>query len=258
MKIHFTTSTFSDKTVLNSFIDMYGQSSVEEAEVIVCLGGDGFLLEYIHSFLDNDTHNIPPIYGMNTGTIGFLLNKVVDPIENLINKIQKAKVVALNPLYAVVYDKSGKVFCKYALNEVSLFRKTRQAAKIKVSVNNSVRIEEIIGDGILLSTPAGSTAYNRSAGGPIVPLGGRMLPLTPICPFRPRNWSGALLPYDSVVEIEVNEEEKRPVALVADSFEIQDVKKTSISIAEDISITLLFNDDECLEEKIFSEQFYNV
>ena len=256
MKIHFASSPYSDEKVINSFIEIYGQSSVEEADAIVCLGGDGFLLEHIHTYLDNGVYNLPPIYGMNTGTIGFLLNKFSDASENLIERIEKAKIVTLNPLYCVIRDQENNVFDKYALNEVSLFRTTRQAAKIKVFVNDSVKIEEIIGDGILVSTPAGSTAYNRSAGGPIIPLSGRLLPLTPICPFRPRNWKGALLPYNSTVKFEINEAEKRPVSVVTDSFEIKNAKDVVCGIAGHININLLFGDEDCLEDKIFSEQFY--
>lgn len=256
MKIHFTTSDYSDVTIFETLVSKYGQSNITDADTIVCLGGDGYLLEFIHSRLSNDNLYVPPIFGINTGTVGFLLNEMIDLSENLIEKIENSKEITLNPLYAVIKDQNNKTFCKYALNEVSLFRKSRQAAKIKVTVNGVDRIEEIIGDGILLSTPAGSTAYNRSAGGPIIPLGGNLLPLTPICPFRPRNWRGALLPYNSVVKFGTNEPEKRPVSVVADSFEVENAKEVVCSVAHDINIHLLFGNKNCLEEKIFSEQFY--
>lgn len=257
MKIHFVESNYSKDSLKQYYTELYNNYSYEECDVVVCIGGDGFLLEFLHTILsDKDIVN-KPVYGINTGTVGFLLNSY-NKEDDILLKIKNSKNIVLNPLCATVYDKNDKIFCKYAFNEVSLYRQTRQAAKLTVSINDKTRIEEIIGDGILLSTPAGSTAYNRSAGGPIVPLGGNLLPLTPICPFRPRNWHGALLPYNSIVKIEVNEEEKRPVALVADSFEIQYVVKAYISIAKDISVNLLFNDKDCLEEKIFSEQFYNI
>lgn len=256
MKLHFKASNFPERDRYLSYLnDRYNSVPLEDADYIVCLGGDGFLLESIHDIVNQNIDVDIPIYGMNMGTVGFLLNEV--NLDLIVDNIENSKKITLYPLITHIKDAYDNVITKHAFNEVSLYRQSKQAAKIGVSINFKSRIDEIIGDGILLSTPAGSTAYNRSAGGPIVPLNGNLLPLTPICPFRPRNWKGALIPFDSLVRFDIHEQEKRPVSVVADSFEIRNASCVTCNIDRQKKIHLLFNDKNCLEERIFSEQFWN-
>lgn len=230
-------------------IQRYGNCSFAAADFIVALGGDGFMLETLHQVLGQDIS----VYGMNCGSIGFLMNNFSE--NDLIERLRQAQVALLHPLRMRVTTRAGLVQEAVALNEVSLLREMRQAAKIRVSVDGKVRLPELICDGVLVSTPAGSTAYNLSAHGPIVPLTANLLPLTPISAFRPRRWKGALLPSSAEIEFDVLESEKRPVAAVADAQEVRDV--ISVSVREERSLTarVLFDPDQGLSERILTEQF---
>ena len=225
---------------------------LEEADVAVVLGGDGFMLQTLHHMLDNG--RVIPAYGVNLGTVGFLMNRQRSA-RAITERVARAKAIAVNPLEMVATTGSGKeeTFC--AINEVSLLRETRQTAKLEVRVNGKVRLAELAGDGVLVATPAGSTAYNSSANGPILPLGSAMLALTAISPFRPRRWRGAILPDHYAIEFRVLEPEKRPVAAVADQKELRDILAVRIRVARECQLTLLFDPGKSLEERIFSEQF---
>lgn len=228
---------------------LYPHVEPREAEVFVVLGGDGFLLETLHE-LGGDRR---PIYGMNQGTVGFLLNTYRE--EALAERLMAAVHVNLHPLIMEAETYQGGRFTAEAINEVSLLRETRQAAHLRISVDGVVRMQELICDGVILATPAGSTAYNLSAHGSIVPMRARLLALTPISAFRPRRWRGALLPDTVEVSIEVLQPVKRPVSAVADSTEVRDVRKVTIRADFETSYTLLFDPDHQLEERIFQEQF---
>ena len=218
-------------------------------DVIIVLGGDGFMLEAMHKY---HARNVP-FYGMNCGTVGFLLNQFRP--DRLIERINYARESVLSPLRMFARCRDGIPHELLAMNEVSLFRQTRQAAKIRVTVDHVVRIDEMVSDGILVSTPAGSTAYNFSAGGPIIPLDSNVMALTPLNPFRPRRWKGALLPHDSSIYFEVMESEKRPVSAVADFTEIRDIISVAITQHQNANITLLFDPEHHLEERLIHEQF---
>jgi NAD+ kinase len=223
-----------------------------EADVLVVVGGDGFMLHVLHEMLDWDRQR--PCYGLNLGTVGFLMNKAGSK-RTIAERIGRARPIAVRPLEMRVVTQDDRSFSYYAINEVSLFRETRQTAKLEVKVNGKVRMAELAGDGVLVSTPAGSTAYNLSANGPILPLGCNMLALTPLSPFRPRRWRGAILPDSAEVEFRVREPGKRPVSAVADQKEVRDVKDVRIATARDKELTLLFDPGASLEERIFAEQF---
>jgi NAD+ kinase len=227
----------------------YGNVPLAEAQVVVALGGDGFMLETMHSVLGRPT----PVYGMNCGSVGFLMNGFEE--EGLVERLAASQGAVLHPLRMHAVTQTGSVEEALALNEVSLLRQLRQTAKIRVSVDGRVRLPELMCDGILISTPAGSTAYNLSAHGPIVPLSANLLPLTPISAFRPRRWRGALLPSSADVLFEVLEGEKRPVAAVADSFEVRRVVSVAVSEERSIAVTVLFDPDHGLSERILAEQF---
>jgi NAD+ kinase len=227
----------------------YGNVPLAEAQVVVALGGDGFMLETMHSVLGRPT----PVYGMNCGSVGFLMNGFEE--EGLPERLAASQGAVLHPLRMHAVTQTGSVEEALALNEVSLLRQLRQTAKIRVSVDGRVRLPELMCDGILISTPAGSTAYNLSAHGPIVPLSANLLPLTPISAFRPRRWRGALLPSSADVLFEVLEGEKRPVAAVADSFEVRRVVSVAVSEERSIAVTVLFDPDHGLSERILAEQF---
>jgi NAD+ kinase len=228
---------------------LYGQCAPDDSDVVVALGGDGFMLECMHRFID---HKVP-IYGMNRGTVGFLLNRYL--AENLPERLKRAQMVRLHPLIMTVTTRDGVQQQALAINEVSLHRETRQAAKLKVRVDGKIRLDELICDGLLVATPAGSTAYNLSAHGPIIPMGAGVLALTPVCPFRPRRSRSALLPHKAVVSVEVLEQTKRPVSAVADFTEIRDVVSVDIKENRLIGIDLLFDPEHDLEERIIAEQF---
>lgn len=232
--------------------DAHPWVSPEEAEVLVVMGGDGFLLHVLHQMLDWDV--VKPVYGMNLGTVGFLMNGQQDHIP-ITDRLAAAHPVPVRPLCMHATTQNGDEFRYYAINEVSLLRETRQTAKLEVRINGRVRMDELAGDGILVATPVGSTAYNLSANGPILPLGSRMLALTPLSPFRPRRWKGAILPESAEVEFRIREPGKRPVAAVADQKEVRDVSTVRILAAAEKELTLLFDPGFTLEERIFAEQF---
>lgn len=224
---------------------------VEKADVIVALGGDGFMLRTLHQYMQLEK----PIYGMNCGTVGFLMNEYRH--ECLLDSINSAKCYNLHPLHMVATDKHGKEHNALAVNEVSLLRETRQTAHLKIIIDEQVRMKELVCDGILLATPAGSTAYNLSVQGPIIPIDAGILALTPISPFRPRRWRGALLNHKAVVKIEILDYEKRPVSAVADYTEVRDVLSVEIKEEKGKNLKLLFDRGHSLEERIISEQFTN-
>jgi NAD+ kinase len=232
-------------------VDRYGEVPIAEAQVIVCLGGDGFLLETLHRLLDAGAHT--PVYGMNCGSVGFLMNDFAE--DHLPARLSRAQAAILHPLRMHAVTVTGAVEEALALNEVSLLRQLRQAAKIRITVDGRVRLSELICDGILVSTPAGSTAYNLSAHGPIVPLSANLLPLTPISAFRPRRWRGALLPSTADVLFEVLERNKRPVAAVADFTEVRNVASVAVSEDRSVVTTVLFDPGQGLSERIIAEQF---
>ncbi|WP_395826606.1 NAD kinase [Elstera sp.] len=227
----------------------YGQADPWDADVVVALGGDGLMLETLHSHLDRGV----PIYGMNRGSVGFLLNEHNE--DRLQARIAAAQRVTLHPLRMRATRRDGSTRDALAINEVSLLRQTRQAAKLRILIDGVERLEELICDGLLIATPAGSTAYNLSAHGPIVPLGAGVLALTPISPFRPRRWRGALLPHTVSVGFEILEADKRPVSAVADYTEVRDVVKVEVREDRSLGLTLLFDPDHTLEERILKEQF---
>ncbi len=234
---------------LASLTARYGQADPWDAEIVVALGGDGLMLETLHAYMMRGV----PIFGMNRGSVGFLLNEY--RIDGLPERLAAAQRVTLHPLRMVAMRADGSRQEALAINEVSLLRQTRQAAKLKLFIDGVERMEELICDGILLSTPAGSTAYNLSAHGPIIPLGAGILALTPISAFRPRRWRGALLPHTAQVSIEILEAEKRPVSAVADYTEVRHVRRVEIVEDRSIALTLLFDPEHNLEERILKEQF---
>jgi NAD+ kinase len=228
---------------------IYGHVPVEKAEVVVALGGDGLMLETLHATLDHPV----PIYGMNRGTVGFLMNEYGE--VDLPARLERAEATVIHPLTMRAERVDGQTVEAIAINEVSLLRETRQAAKIRISVDGRVRLEELVCDGVLIATSAGSTAYNLSAHGPIIPLGAGVVALTPISAFRPRRWRGALLSHNAEVTFEMIEVEKRPVSAVADYTEVRDVARVVVRENRDIDLTLMFDPEHNLEERIISEQF---
>ena len=230
-------------------VALYGDCPMMAAPVVVALGGDGFMLETLHKLLGRST----PVYGMNCGSVGFLMNTFSE--DDLPKRLAAAQEAVLYPLRMHAVTTSGVVEEALAFNEVSLLRELRQASKIRITVDGRIRLPELICDGVLLSTPAGSTAYNLSAHGPIVPLSANLLPLTPISAFRPRRWRGALLPDSAYVVIEVLEGDKRPVAAVADHDEARDVRRVEVLSDKTISMRMLFDPGHSLEERILREQF---
>lgn len=223
-----------------------------EADAVVVLGGDGFMLQVLHAMLDSG--RVIPAYGMNLGTIGFLMNRY-DKRAAIPARVNKARRWTIAPLRVEAVTQDGETHELRAINEISLLRETRQTAKIEVSVADRVRIKELVCDGVLVATPAGSTAYNLSAHGPILPLDSRMLALTPISPFRPRRWRGAILPDRMKIVLRVLDPSKRPVAAVADQKELRDIAEVRLEIARDSDLTLLFDPGQSLEERIVAEQF---
>ncbi len=227
----------------------YGNDSPETADLIVALGGDGFVLETLHRYLARDV----PIFGMNRGSVGFLMNRYDE--DGLMERLIRAEPIRLNPLTMTAEDVLGETHEALAINEVSLLRETRFAAKLRLFIDDVERMREMICDGVLVSTPAGSTAYNVSAGGPILPLDTKLLALTPISVFRPRQWRGAILPHDVTVTIEVLNPKLRPVSATADYTEVRNVGRVSVREDRSISLTLLFDPEHNLEERIIKEQF---
>lgn len=227
----------------------YGVHAPADCDVVVALGGDGLMLSVLHEFMNSSV----PIYGMNRGSVGFLMNAYA--LEGLVERLEAAVPTTIHPLSMQAWDTEGTQHSARALNEVSLLRQTHQAAKLRISVDDRVRLEELICDGALVATPAGSTAYNLSAHGPILPINASMLALTPISPFRPRRWRGAILPDSATVRFDVLEADKRPVAVAADAQETRSVVRVDISEARAHRADMLFDPDHSLEERILNEQF---
>ncbi|MGE0565706.1 MAG: NAD kinase [Pseudolabrys sp.] len=227
----------------------YGNAKPEDADVIVALGGDGLMLQTLHKFMAAGK----PIYGMHRGTIGFLMNEYRP--DRLTERLDAAQITVIHPLRMRATDAAGKVHEHRAINEVSLFRQSAQAAHLRILVDGKERLAELIADGVLVATPAGSTAYNLSVQGPIIPIGAPLLALTPISPFRPRRWRGALLPDQATVTIEALDDGKRPVAAVADHDEVRSVRSVDIGMDHAVAINLLFDPDHSLDERILGEQF---
>ena len=239
------------KQAMARLVEKYGNHDAADADVIVALGGDGFMLETLRKYMPLLRRGLP-VYGMNQGTVGFLMNHYTE--EELQERIARAHAAKIRPLKMTAQARGGQ-YEALAVNEVSLFRQTRQAAHIRISIDGEVRLERLMADGILLATPAGSTAYNLSAHGPVIPLGADILALTPISAFRPRRWKGALLKNTAHVRFDILEADKRPVAAVADSVEVRHVLRVDIEQVQDMTFTLLFDADHALDEKILREQF---
>ena len=229
----------------------YEWAPIEQAELVVALGGDGFMLQTLHAMLDR--HRILPVFGMNLGTVGFLMNDWSPDL--LESRILRAKTFTVSPLRMEAVTVDGETVSSPAINEVSLLRETRQTAGLEVTVNDRVVVPDLVCDGVLVATPAGSTAYNLSAQGPILPLDSAMLALTPISPFRPRRWRGAILPDRTRISFRVLDPVKRPVSAVADQREVRDVATVSIGIDRSSPLTLLFDPEHALDDRITMEQF---
>ncbi len=250
MKLAIIASEFGDaKKSAKSLKNIVKSVDVRDADVIVALGGDGFMLQTLHAYMNFGK----PIFGMNRGTVGFLMNEY--SADDLQERIQQADTYSLHPLRMRATRCDGEVVEHLAINEVSLLRETRQAAHLRVAVDGKVRIPELVGDGVLVATPAGSTAYNLSAHGPIIPLGANLLALTPLSAFRPRRWRGALLPHDVTVELTISQPQKRPVSAVADMHEVRDVRHVMIEEARDTELKVMFDPEHSLAERILTEQF---
>lgn len=239
------------QTAAEELADAYDWVPIEQAEQVVALGGDGFMLQTLHAMLER--RRTVPVFGMNLGTVGFLMNDW--KLEGLIDRLSRAKPFRVAPLTMTATSMDGEQFTLPAINEVSLLRETRQTAKLEVTVNGRVVLPELVCDGILVATPAGSTAYNLSANGPILPLGSALLALTPISPFRPRRWRGAILPERTRIGLRVLEAEKRPVSAVADQREVREVAEVQIAIDQMRDLTLLFDPEHALDDRITMEQF---
>lgn len=249
-KIAFLASPTEDaQAALKAMLARHGHRRPEEADVICALGGDGFMLQTLHR------HGAlgRPVYGMKLGTVGFLMNQYDE--GDLLDRLAAAEPTKLRPLEMQAVTESGASVASLAYNEVSLLRQTRQAAHIAIELSGQTRLDELNCDGVMVATPAGSTAYNYSAGGPILPLGSGVVALTPIAPFRPRRWRGALLKADTEVKFRVLDPYKRPVSATADSHEVRDVVEVAIRESRDRIVTLLFDPEHNLEERILSEQF---
>jgi NAD+ kinase len=233
----------------NRLADRYGDETEAAAQVIVALGGDGFMLETLHRTLGHAT----PIYGMNQGSVGFLMNEYSE--ERLLERINAGERAVIHPLVMTTRDTDGQNDRALAINEVSLLRQTRQTAKLRISIDGKVRLSELLCDGAMVTTPAGSTAYNLSVHGPIIPLDGRVLALTPISPFRPRGMRSALLPHTAKVRFDVLEADKRPVSAVADNYEVRDVLQIDVVEDRKTRLHILFDAGRSLEERVLAEQF---
>ncbi|MBL6772569.1 MAG: NAD kinase [Alphaproteobacteria bacterium] len=248
-KIAFTASDApAAQKSLEQLRSRYPYVNPREADVIVALGGDGHMLEVMREF-----GPMAPVYGMNRGTVGFLMNNYEE--DRLHERLEQARRVKVWPINMIVEDQTGRSFRAQAFNEVALLRQTRQAARIRVEIDGIERLDELVCDGLLVATPAGSTAYNLSAHGPIIPLRSRLLALTPISAFRPRRWRGALLPDETVVRMEVTDGDRRPVSATADSTEFRDIAWVQVTTDKGHGVTLLFDEGQHLEERIIREQF---
>jgi NAD+ kinase len=237
------------RRALNRLVKIYGRHDVENADVIVALGGDGLMLQTLHRCMSSGK----AIYGMNRGSVGFLMNDYDE--KNLRERIRAAELTTVRPLRMSATDQAGRVHKAMAFNEVSFLRQTHQTASLRISIDGHVRLEELKCDGILIATPVGSTAYNLSAYGPILPINSPLLALTPISPFRPRRWRGAIIPHQARVTIESLESDKRPVSAVADQVEVRHIRKVEIAEDRKRSARLLFDPGHSLAERVLAEQF---
>jgi NAD+ kinase len=248
-QFHFVASDSAEaQTVLVRLRERYGDTGPDGASVIVALGGDGFMLQTLHCFLGRAI----PIYGMNFGSIGFLMNELRE--DDLPQRLAAATAAQVHPLLMKAHT-ARETTEALAFNEVSLLRETRQAAKLRVVLDGKTRLNELICDGILVSTPAGSTAYNLSAHGPILPIDSALLAMTPLSPFRPRRWRGALLPHQAQIRFDILEPEKRPVSATADNYEVRDVIRVDVAEDRSTTMTMLFDAGHSLDERILAEQF---
>ena len=250
MRLHFSASSHDvARERFNQLVDLYGQHDIADADCIVALGGDGHMLHVLHETLAHGK----PVFGLNCGRLGFLMNHFAS--DELIGRIKNAETAPIHPLRMEAVTADGTQPPALAINEVSLLRQTHNAAHIKVEVDGRHQVEELVCDGILLATPVGSTAYNLSAHGPVVPLGAGLLALTPISPFRPRRWHGALLGESAKVTLEVLEPEFRSVSASADSAEYRHIRTVSIEQADDITLRLLYDQGHSLADRAIAEQF---
>jgi NAD+ kinase len=250
LKIHFTASQKPEaRQALDAMTRKYGQAGLDRADVVVALGGDGWMLDTLRERFSDRL----PVYGMHRGTIGFLMNDYAE--DGLLERINEATRAVIHPLEMTATGANGTVSTKLAINEVSLLRQTSQTAHLTINVDGRERMSGLYADGILVATPAGSTAYNLSAHGPILPIGANLLALTPISPFRPRRWRGALLRHDARVEIEVQDPDRRPVAATADTQEVRDVARVVVREDRSKPMTMLFDEGHALDERILREQF---
>ncbi|RCL02910.1 MAG: NAD+ kinase [Candidatus Tokpelaia sp. JSC161] len=251
IQLHFITNlTKEANNITQRFIKKYGQVPEKNADVIVVLGGDGTMLFALRNFMNSNK----PIYGVNCGSIGFLMNKYEE--EDLPERIEKAHTKEIQPLRMIAKSALQKNDIEaLAINEVSLFRQSYQAAKIRINIDGKIRMEELVCDGVMIATPTGSTAYNLSAQGPILPIMAPLMALTPICPFRPRRWHGALLPNNITVRFDILESKKRPVNASADNIEVKSVSSVTIHSATDVKVRILFDSNHSWDERILSEQF---
>lgn len=250
MKFHFIASENPEaKEALKVLIKRYDQAKLELCDVIIAIGGDGMLLKALRNSIEKNK----PVFGLNKGNVGFLMNEL--SFDNLENRIQTARKVKMHPLFMSAHKINGNIFTELAVNEVSILRQTHQAAHLKITVDKKERLNELVCDGILVSTPIGSTAYNLSARGPIIPLNANILALTPISSFRPRRWRGALLPQRVKIRIEVLNFDTRPVSATADNVEARDIKYIEISTDKTKKLTILHDSDHSLDERIMKEQF---
>lgn len=249
-KIAFVASHHAEaQNALAALKARYGNVSQNKADVVVALGGDGFMLRALHANMKRGT----PVYGMNRGSVGFLMNEYRE--DELVERLENAEPATLSPLQMKAKPRRGRTVTALAINEVSLLRETRLAAKLRIFVDGVERMPELICDGVIVSTPAGSTAYNASAHGPIIPMGAEILALTPISAYRPRRWRGALLPVNAEVRVEVIESGERPVSAAADYTEVRDIESVSICSHRSLTATLLYDPEHDLEERIVKEQF---
>ena len=250
MKFHFIASENPEaKEALKVLIKRYDQTKLELSDVIIAIGGDGMLLKALRNSIEKNK----PVFGLNKGNVGFLMNEL--SFDNLENRIQTARKVKMHPLFMSAHKINGNIFTELAVNEVSILRQTHQAAHLKITVDKKERLNELVCDGILVSTPIGSTAYNLSARGPIIPLNANILALTPISSFRPRRWRGALLPQRVKIRIEVLNFDTRPVSATADNVEARDIKYIEISTDKTKKLTILHDSNHSLDERIMKEQF---
>lgn len=245
----FAADTPQAQEALSRLTKTYGQNDAGDADVIVALGGDGFMLEALHTHMDKNV----PIFGMHRGTIGFLMNKFDE--EGLLERLNQAEETVFHPLHMKALTSNGSSHEALAINEVSMLRQTRQAAKMKIFIDERERMSELVCDGALVCTPAGSSAYNLSVDGPVLPVGANVLALTPISAFRPRRWRGAILPHTAVVRFVILNPAKRPVSAVADREEVRDVVEVTVREDRNIGMKMLFDLGHNMEERIVAEQF---